>query len=188
MPITTADFKNGLKFKIEGEPVQLTYFQHVKPGKGGAFVRAKVKYLISGRNVEKTFRAGEKFEDAEIVMKKVNYLYNDGSHFVFMDNDSFDQIPFSPEVVGEDARFLIENMEVSAMFYQGKPLNIELPPHVELTVTSTDPGMKGDTTSNTLKPATVETGATFMVQLFIKTGDKIRIDTRTGEYVDRVKQ
>jgi elongation factor P len=187
MAIDTSDFKNGLKFMLDKVPVQLTYFQHVKPGKGGAFVRAKVKYLINGRNVEKTFRAGEKFEEADIEMKTVQYLYNDGTDFVFMDNDSFDQLPFSPEVVGDNAKFLMENMEVSVMFYKSKPINIDLPPHVILEVTETEPGLKGDTASNTLKAATVETGAQIMVQLFINRGDKIRVDTRTGEYIERVK-
>jgi elongation factor P len=188
MPVDTSDFKNGIKFMLDNQPVQLTYFQHVKPGKGGAFVRAKVKYLKNGRNVEKTFRAGEKFPDADIVMKKVQYLYNDGTDYVFMDNDSYDQLPFAPDVVGDAAKFLLENMEVSVMFFEGKPLNIDLPTHVILEVTETEPGMKGDTSSNTLKPATVETGAQINVQLFINVGDKIRVDTRTGEYVERVKQ
>lgn len=187
MAIDTSDFKNGLKFMLDQQPVQLTYFQHVKPGKGGAFVRTKVKYLINGRNVDKTFRAGEKFEEADIEMKRVQYLYNDGTDFVFMDNETFDQLPFSPEVVGDNFKFLLENMEVSVMFYKGNPINIDLPPHVVLEVTETEPGLKGDTTSNTLKPATVETGAQINVQLFINRGDKIRVDTRTGEYIERVK-
>lgn len=187
MPVDTSDFRNGIRFMLDGEPVEITYFQHVKPGKGGAFVRSKVRYLRSGRNVEKTFRAGEKFPDAPIEMRTVQYLYNDGSDYIFMDSQSFDQIPFSPDVVGDNSKFLLENMEVSVMFYNDQPINIELPAHVVYTITETEPGLKGDTSTNTLKPAKIETGATVMVQLFINEGDKIKVDTRTGEYVERVK-
>lgn len=187
MPVDTSMFKNGIRFMLDGEPVQLTYFQHVKPGKGPAFVRCKVKYLKTGRNVEKTFRAGEKFDDANIENKSVQYLYNDGTDYIFMDNDTYDQFPFSPEVVGDDAKFLLENMEVAVMFFDGAPINIELPAHVVYTITHTEPGLKGDTSTNTLKPATIETGATINVQLFINEGDRIKVDTRTGEYVERVK-
>lgn len=188
MPVDTADFKNGLRFLLENEPVQITYFQHVKPGKGGAFVRTKVRSLISGRTLEKTFRAGEKFADANIEMRTVQYLYNDGTDYNFMDTQSYDQIQFSPEIVGDASKFLMENMEVRVMYFEGKPINIELPAHVVMTVTQTDPGLRGDTSTNVLKPATVETGATFMVQLFINEGDRIKIDTRTGDYVERVKE
>ncbi len=188
MPVDTSAFRNGIRFMLDGEPVEVTYFQHVKPGKGGAFVRSKVRYLRTGRNVEKTFRAGERFPDAPIETRTVQYLYNDGSDYIFMDTQSFDQIPFSPDVMGDGAKWLLENMEVGVMFFDGQPINIDLPAQVVYTVTETEPGLKGDTSTNTLKPAKIETGATVMVQLFINEGDKIKVDTRTGDYVERVKE
>ena len=176
--ISTNDVKPGMALNLPDGLFSVVDYQHVKPGKGKAFVRMKLKNVRTGAVLDKTFRAGEKFEEADIQMKTVQYLYNDGTDFVFMDNDSFDQLPFSPEVVGDNAKFLMENMEVSVMFYKSKPINIDLPPHVILEVTETEPGLKGDTASNTLKAATVETGAHIMVQLFINRGDKIRVDTQ----------
>lgn len=187
MPVDTSDFRNGIRFMLENEPVELTYFQHVKPGKGGAFVRSKVRYLRSGRNVEKTFRAGERFPDAPIEMRKMQYLYNDGSDYIFMDTQSYDQVPFAPDVLGDATKWLLENMEVGVMFFHDQPINIELPWQVVYTVVETDPGLKGDTSTNTLKPAKIETGTTVMVQLFVNEGDRIKVDTRTGDYIERVK-
>ena len=187
MPVDTSDFRNGIRFMLDSEPVEVTYFQHVKPGKGGAFVRSKVKFLRTGRNVEKTFRAGERFPDAPIETKTMQYLYNDGSDYIFMDTQSYDQLPFSPEVLGDDTKWLLENMEVGVMFFNGQPINIELPWQVVYNVVETEPGLKGDTSTNTLKPAKIDTGATVMVQLFINEGDKIKVDTRTGDYIERVK-
>jgi len=188
MPVDTSNFRNGIRFMLDGEPVEVTYFQHVKPGKGGAFVRSKVRFLRSGRNVEKTFRAGERFPDAPIETKTVQYLYNDGTDYIFMDKQSFDQYAFTPEIVGDASKWLLENMEVGVMFFNQQPINIDLPSHVVFTVIETEPGLKGDTSTNTLKPAKLETGASVMVQLFINQGDKIKVDTRTGDYIERVKE
>ncbi len=186
MAIDTSQFKNGLKIELDGDPFVITYFQHVKPGKGGAFVRTKVKNLITGRSVEKTFRSGEKVGEADVEEREMQYLYHDGSDLVFMDTGSYDQIPISEEAVGDALHFLKENTQVEILFWKGKPINIELPAFVELTITQCDPGVKGDTASGATKPATLETGAMIQVPLFIKEGENIRVDTRTGEYVERV--
>ena len=161
--------------------------QHVKPGKGGAFVRTKVKNLVNGKVLERNFRSGERVELADVEEKKMQYLYLDGENLVFMDQTNYEQLPFSKETVGEARLFLKENMEVEVLFWNSKPINIDLPSFVELLVTQCDPGIKGDTASGAVKPATLETGAVVNVPLFIKEGDKLRIDTRTGEYVDRAK-
>ncbi len=186
MAVDTSQFRNGLKITLDGQPFVITYFQHVKPGKGGAFVRTKVKNLLNGKTVEKTFRSGEKVDEADVEEKKMQYLYLDGDSLVFMDQESFDQLPFGQDIVGDATRFLKENMEVEALFWNGKPVNVELPAFVELSVSQTDPGMKGDTASGATKPATLETGCVVNVPLFIKEGETIRVDTRTSEYVERV--
>jgi elongation factor P len=165
----------------------MTYFQHVKPGKGGAFVRTRVKNLLNGKVLERNFRSGERVELADIEEKRMQYLYLDGDNLVFMDQETFDQIPFPQEVVGDARKFLKENMEVEVLFWNGRPVNVELPAFVELVVTRCDPGLKGDTASGATKPATLETGAVVSVPLFVKEGDTLRIDTRTEEYVDRVR-
>jgi elongation factor P len=164
----------------------MTYFQHVKPGKGGAFVRTKIKNLRTGRVLDKTFRSGEKVDEAEVEDKRMQFLYMDGEQLVFMDTSTYDQIPFSAEQVGDARKYLKENLDVDVLFWRGKPINIELPSFVEAVVSQTDPGMKGDTASGATKPATIETGAIVQVPLFIKEGEKIRVDTRSGEYVERV--
>ena len=186
MAVDTSSFRNGLKIEIDGEPYTITYFQHVKPGKGGAFVRTKVRNLRTGRVLDRRFRAGERVELADIEDRKMQYLYQDGEQLVFMDSETFDQLPFNLEQVGDARQFLKESLEVSVLFWNGKPLNIELPNFVEATITQCEPGEKGDTASNVTKPATLETGAVVQVPLFIKEGETIRVDTRSGEYVERV--
>ena len=186
MAVDTSQFRNGLKIEIDGEPFVMTYFQHVKPGKGGAFVRTKIKNLRTGRVLDKTFRSGEKVDEAEVEDKRMQYLYQDGDQLVFMDQDTYDQIPFSTEQVGDALKYLKENLDVDVMFWKNKPINIELPSFVEFVVTQCDPGLKGDTASGATKPATLETGAVVQVPLFIKEGEKIRVDTRSGVYVERV--
>lgn len=186
MAVDTSQFRNGLKIVLDGQPFVMTYFQHVKPGKGGAFVRTKVKNLLNGKVLEKTFRSGEKVDEADIEERRMQYLYLDGENLVFMDQENYDQTPFGADVVGDARNFLKENMEVEALFWNGKPVNIELPAFVELQVAQTDPGVKGDTASGATKPATLETGAVVSVPLFIKEGETLRIDTRSGEYVERV--
>ena len=186
MAVDTSSFRNGLKIELDGEPYTITYFQHVKPGKGGAFVRTKVKSLKSGKVVDKRFRAGEKVELADIEERRMQYLYPDGDSLVFMDNESYDQTHFSSDLVGEAVKFLKENLDVDVLFWRGKPLNVELPNFVVVVIAQCEPGEKGDTASNVTKPATVETGAVVQVPLFIKEGESIRVDTRSGEYVERV--
>jgi elongation factor P len=166
----------------------MVYFQHVKPGKGGAFVRTKVKNLLNGRTIERTFRSGEKVELADIQEKSMQYLYAEGENLIFMDQQSYDQIPIPPDVIGDAIQFMLENMEVDVLFWNGKPVNIELPNYIVAKVVKSDPGVKGDTSSGASKPATLECGATIQVPLFIKEGDMLRVDTRTGEYSERVNQ
>ncbi len=186
MAIDTSQFRNGLKIVLDGDPFTMVYFQHVKPGKGGAFVRTKVKNLKNGRVLEKTFRSGEKVDEADVEDKKMQYLYRDGDQLIFMDQETYDQLPFSAEQVGDDVKYLMEKLDVDVMFWNGNPINIELPSFIEAEVTQTDPGVKGDTASGATKPATIETGAVVQVPLFIKEGEQIRVDTRSGEYVERV--
>ena len=186
MAVDTSQFRNGLKIEIGGEPFAMTYFQHVKPGKGGAFVRTKIKNLRTGRVLDKTFRSGEKVDEADVEDKRMQFLYMDGEQLIFMDTETYDQIPFSAEQVGEARKYMLENLEVDVLFWRGRPINIELPSFVEAVVSQTDPGMKGDTASGATKPATIKSGAVVQVPLFIKEGEKIRVDTRSGAYVERV--
>jgi elongation factor P len=186
MAVDTSQFRNGLKIELDGEPFTMIYFQHVKPGKGGAFVRTKVKNLKTGRVLDRTFRAGERVDEADVEERTMQYLYLDGANLVFMDTQTYDQIPFSPEQVGDARKFLKENLEVSVVFWRGQPIGLELPSFIEASVTRCDPGVKGDTASGATKPATLETGAVLQVPLFIKEGDTLRVDTRTGAYVERV--
>jgi elongation factor P len=186
MAVDTSQFRNGLKIEIDGEPYTMTYFQHVKPGKGGAFVRTKLKNLRTGRVLDKTFRSGEKVDDAEVEDKRMQFLYVDGEQLVFMDTETYDQVPFSAEQIGDARKYVLENIEVDVIFWKGRPINIELPAFVEAVVSQTDPGIKGDTASGATKPATIESGAVVQVPLFIKEGEKIRVDTRSGTYVERV--
>jgi elongation factor P len=184
---STADFRKGLRIEIEGKPYLIVDFQHVKPGKGGAFVRTKLKNLINGRVTDQTFRSGEKVGRPDLEDKDMQFLYREGDKFVFMDNETFDQVELNAEQVGEQAQFLQENISVKILNYHQEPIGLELPTFVELTVTATDPGFKGDTASGGNKPATLETGVVIQVPLFIAEGDKLRIDTRTGAYIERAK-
>jgi elongation factor P len=186
--VDTSQFKNGLKLDLDGQPFNITYFQHVKPGKGGAFVRTKLKNLLNGKVVDRTFRSGEKMQEADIEEKSMTYLYHDGTDLIFMDAQSFDQIPIGGDVLGDSVNYLLENMEVQVLFWKDNPVNISLPNYVEAVVTQSDPGVKGDTSSGATKPATIECGATLQVPLFISEGDLIRVDTRTGEYSERVSK
>lgn len=188
MAIDTSHFRNGLKIELDGEPFAITYFQHVKPGKGGAFVRTKVRNLKNGRVLDRTFRSGEKIEEAEIDERKMQYLYSDGSSYIFMDSETYDQIPLDEEQLGDISRFLQENLEVDVILWRGNPINIELPSFIHAVVAQCDPGVKGDTASGATKPATLETGAVIQVPLFIKEGETLRVDTRKGEYVERVNE
>ncbi len=183
--ISTSDFKNGLSIIYNGQLYKILYFQHVKPGKGGAFVRTKLKDLNTGAIIDKTFRAGEKMEQALLESKKMQYLYKD-EYYNLMDNRTFEQIQLAGDIIGDIEDYLMENMELSVIFYKGKPISIELPIFIEAKVTRTEPGVKGDTVSSSFKPAEIETGAKIQVPLFINAGDIIRIDTRTGEYITRV--
>ena len=188
MAVDTSQFRNGLKIDIDGQPFVITYFQHVKPGKGGAFVRTKLKNLLNGRVVDKTFRSGEKTEEADIEEKSMQYLYQDSDDRIFMDNTSFEQLPIGKDVLGGSINYLLESMDVDVLFWKSKPVSIQVPNYIEATVTKSDPGLKGDTSSGATKPATLETGLTLNVPLFIEEGDILRVDTRTGEYSERVNK
>ena len=183
--ISAGDFKNGLTIEIDGVVYQILEFQHVKPGKGAAFVRTKYKNIITGAVLEKSFRPTEKFPQARIDRVDMSYLYNDGDLYYFMDNETFDMIPVSEADLPDSFRFVKENDVCKILSYKGKVFGVEPPTFVTLEVTATEPGVKGNTATNTLKPATVETGAEIRVPLFINEGDMIRIDTRTCEYMER---
>jgi len=185
--ISAGEFRNGVTFEMDGQVLQIVEFQHVKPGKGAAFVRTKLKNVISGAVVERTFNPTDKFPPAYVERKDMQYLYNDGDLYYFMDPDSYEQIPINKDTLSDNFKFVKEEMVCKVVSYKGNVFAIEPPLFVELEVTETDPGFKGDTATNTLKPATLETGAEVKVPLFIETGDKLRIDTRTGEYLERAK-
>ena len=184
--VSAGDFKNGLTVEIEGTVYQILEFQHVKPGKGAAFVRTKLKNIINGGVVEKTFRPTEKFENAHIDRKEMQYLYNDGDLYYFMDTETFDQIAVNADTVGDSLKFVKENEVVKICSHNGNVFAIEPPLFVELEVTETEPGFAGNTAQGATKPAIVETGAQVQVPLFVNQGDKLKIDTRTGEYLSRV--
>lgn len=184
---STADFKKGLKIEIEDTPYVIVDFLHVKPGKGGAFVRTKLKSLLTGRVLDQTFRSGEKVKRPDLVERDMQFLYREGDDFHMMDNESYEQIVITGEQMGEAALFLTDNLNVKVLFFNRQPVGVELPTFVELTVAETEPGVRGDTASGGNKPATLETGAVVQVPLFISEGDRIRVDTRTGEYMERVK-
>ncbi|MEB3048695.1 elongation factor P [Mycolicibacter sp. MYC123] len=183
---STADFKNGLVLVIDGQLWQITEFQHVKPGKGPAFVRTKLKNVVSGKVVDKTYNAGVKVETATVDRRDATYLYRDGNDFVFMDSEDYEQHPLPEALVGDSANYLLESMLVQIAFHNGVPLYLELPVSVELVVANTEPGLQGDRSSAGTKPATMETGAQINVPLFINTGDKLKVDTRDGSYLGRV--
>lgn len=184
--ISAGDFRNGVTLEIDGQVVQILEFQHVKPGKGAAFVRTKLKNVINGGVVERTFRPTEKFPQARIERVDMQYLYSDGDLFHFMNVENYEQIALNEETIGDALKFVKENEMVKVCSYNGNVFAIEPPLFVELEITETEPGFKGDTAQGASKPATVETGATVSVPLFVNQGDKIKIDTRTGEYLSRV--
>ena len=184
--ISAGDFRNGITVEIEGQIFQIIEFQHVKPGKGAAFVRTKLKNIINGGVVEKTFRPTEKFPQARIDRKDMQYLYNDGDLYYFMDNETYDQVALNNDTIGDALKFVKENEMCKVCSHNGNVFAVEPPLFVELVITDTEPGVKGDTATGATKPATVETGATVMVPLFVNQDDVIKIDTRTGEYLSRV--
>ncbi len=184
---STADFKKGLKIEIDGTPYVIVDFLHVKPGKGGAFVRTKLKNLLTGRVIDQTFRAGEKVKRPDLMEREMQYLYREDDNFHMMDNETFDQVIITGEQMGDATLFLKENLNVKVLFFNRQPVAVELPTFVELTVTETEPGVRGDTATGGSKPATLETGAVIQVPLFVEQGDLVKVDTRTGEYIERVK-
>ena len=183
----TSNFKKGLKIEIDEKPFEIIDFLHVKPGKGGAFVRTKLRNMLNGRVVDRTFRSGEKVGKADLQERQMQYLYKEADNYCLMDNKTYEQIFLSQEQIGENRLFLVENETVQVLLLDEKPIGVELPIFVELSVADTSPGVKGDTASKVTKPATLETGAVMPVPIFINVGDKIKVDTRTGSYVERVK-
>jgi elongation factor P len=185
--ISTADFKNGLTIEYEGNVYQIIEFQHVKPGKGGAFVRSRLRNLMTGATLEKTWRAGDKMDSAMVERRNVEFLYRDGEDLVFMDMTDYEQLSLPAQQVGEAVNFLKDNTPVQLVQWKGNLLNIELPQTMEFTITQTDPGLRGDTAQGGSKPATLETGAVITVPLFVNEGEVVRVDTRTGQYLERAK-
>jgi elongation factor P len=183
---TSNDLKNGLVLNIDGQLWAVIEFQHVKPGKGPAFVRTKLKNVLSGKVVDKTFNAGVKVETANVDKRNMTYLYNDGSSFVFMDVDTYDQVTLSDAIVGDAAGYLLENQAAMVALYEGNPIYVELPASVVLEITYTEPGLQGDRSTGGTKPATLETGLQINVPLFVEQNTKVKVDTRTGEYLGRI--
>ena len=183
---TSNDLKNGMVLNIDGQLWAVIEFQHVKPGKGPAFVRTKLKNVLSGKVVDKTFNAGVKVETANVDKRNMTYLYNDGSAFVFMDADTFDQVSLSDAIVGDAAGYLLENQAATVALHEGNPIYVELPASVILEITYTEPGLQGDRSTGGTKPATLETGRTIQVPLFVEQGTKVKVDTRTGDYLGRL--
>ena len=186
--MTAGEFRNGVTFEMDGQVQQVIEFQHVKPGKGAAFVRVKMKNVVTGAVTETSFNPTAKFEEAFVERREMQYLYNEGDLYYFMDNETYEQIPISKGTLGDDFRFVKENENVKVLSYKGSVFAVEPPLFVELEITETEPGVKGNTATNVLKPATVETGAVVKVPIFIEQGERIQIDTRTGEYLGRCKE
>lgn len=184
--ISTADFRNGTVIILDGNLFEIVEFQHVKPGKGGAFVRTRIKNVVTGRTIDKTFRSGERMEEARLIEERYQYLYSDGDLFHFMHTQTYDQLPVSADVVGDAADWLTENMEIGLLFHGTQIIDVRLPINVELKIAKTDPGLQGDRAQGGTKPATLESGATVNVPLFVNEGDVIKVDTRTGQYIERV--
>lgn len=184
----TSNFKKGLKIEIDNKPFEIVEFLHVKPGKGSAFVRTKLRNMLNGRVIDQTFRSGEKVGRPDLQEKEMQYLYKDGDNYCFMDNETYDQFFLSEDHLEDSRRFLTENTTVQVLYYNEEPIGMELPMFVELEITQTEPGVKGDTASKVTKPATLETGVVLPVPIFLDIGDKIKVDTRSGAYVERVKQ
>ncbi len=185
---TSNDLKNGMVLNMEGQLWSVIEFQHVKPGKGPAFVRTKMRHVLSGKVVEKTFNAGVKIDTATVDRRDMQYLYNDGTGYVFMDNTTYDQITISTETVGDVANYMLENQVATVALHEGSPLYVELPPSVVLEFTYTEPGLQGDRSTGGTKPATLETGFQIQVPLFIENNTKVKVDTRTGDYLGRVSE
>ena len=183
---TTNDLKNGLVLNLDGQLWSVVEFQHVKPGKGPAFVRTKLKHVLSGKVVDKTFNAGTKVDTATLDRRDMQYLYKDGSDFVFMDSSTYDQLPVPETTVGDAARYLLENQDATVATHEGSPLYVELPASVVLEITYTEPGLQGDRSTGGTKPATLETGYDIQVPLFVEKGTRVKVDTRSGEYLGRV--
>ena len=184
--ISAGEFRNGATFEMDGKVYRVVEFQHVKPGKGAAFVRTKLKDVINGNVLERTFNPTEKMPRAQIDRQDMQYLYNDGEMYYFMDNTTYEQLPLTKDELGDTLNYLTDNMEVKVLSYKGKVFGVEPPLFVELEITYTEPGFKGDTSTGATKPATTETGYVVNVPLFVEIGDRIRIDTRTGDYMERV--
>jgi len=185
--ISTVDFRNGVRLMVEGDPFYIIEFQHVKPGKGGAFVRTKLKSYLTGNVLDRTFRSGERFEEPKLDEREMQFLYATDDDYTFMDNESFEQLTFAKKTLGENADLIKENMIVKILVYEHRPIDVELPNFIELKVVDADPGVRGDTASGGTKPATVETGAIIKVPLYLEVGTVIKIDTRTRSYVERVR-
>ena len=184
--ISTSQFKNGAAIRVDGKRFTILYFQHVKPGKGGAFVRTRLRNIDTGAQVEKTFRAGEKLDSVRTESRPMTYLYRDGDLLHFMDADTYDQVAVPAEAIGEAAGYIVDGGTVSMLSADGEVVSVEPPAHVDLEVTQSDPGLKGDTATGASKPATLETGLIIQVPLFVNTGDRVRVDTRSNEYLTRV--
>ncbi|MBY0384902.1 elongation factor P [bacterium] len=185
---STSDFKKGLKILIDGQPFSVVDFQHVKPGKGNQFTRTKLKNMITGSNLEKTYKSGEKFEVPDVMTRDCTFLYKEDSGFVFMDKENYEQYIMSPDAVGESGNFLTENLEVTILFFNSRAIGVDVPNSVFLKVAQTDPGVKGDRVTGATKPATLETGFVVNVPLHITEGDTLKIDSRTGEYIERANK
>lgn len=185
--ISTAEFRNGARLLVEGQPFYIVEFQHVKPGKGGAFVRTKLKSYITGNVLDRTFRSGEKFDEPDLEERDMQFLYATGDQYTFMDTETFEQFTYEKKQLGENADLLKEEMNVKILVYEHQPITVELPIFIELKVVDADPGIRGDTASGGNKPATVETGAVIKVPLYLEVGETIKIDTRTRAYVERVR-
>ena len=183
----TSDFRNGLKVEIDGQPYIMTYFQFVKPGKGTAFTRTKLKNMLTGSVLERTYRTGETLDAADVEERPMQFSYKDGDFYYFMDNETYEQVPVNAASLEDVADFLTENIEVSVLFFKGNPMTVELPNFIEDEITYCEPGVKGNTATGATKPATLKSGATVYVPLFVEQGEMIKVDTRTREYVSRVK-
>jgi elongation factor P len=185
--ISTTDFRGGVRLLVDGEPYYIVEFQHVKPGKGGAFVRTKLKSYLSGNVLDRTFRSGERFEEPDLEEREMQFLYATGNEYTFMDTETYEQLTFEKKQLGENADLLKENMNAKILIYEHRPIDVELPIFIELKVVDAEPGVRGDTASGGTKPAVVETGATIKVPLYLEVGTVIKIDTRTRAYVERVR-
>jgi elongation factor P len=188
MSYQTSDIRNGLKIEVDGAPWVVVYFQFVKPGKGTAFTRLKMKNLLTGNVLERTYRTGEVLEPADVEEHTMQYIFHDGENYNFMNQETFEQIPIPESALGDQKQWLLDEMICRVMFYKGRPVSVEVPTFVELEITYTEPGSRGNTVTGTGKAATLSTGAVVSVPLFIEQGERIRVDTRTGEYVERVKK